>query len=329
MTIRLAIIGAGFMARRRTNAFLATKQVVLCGVASRHKSSAEAFGSEFGIKHCFDDYHNILELKPDAVLIEVPHSVQDEIVNWTLSAKLHVFIGGPLSLTSQGGQKINELAQKHKLIVEAGFEARYKPVWQKAKTIINQREIGKIVSLRSVAFWDANKDSWYYRESLSGGMPLTHLTYAFLNPVRWLFGEPIYVSAFANQISNKQPDSVKEETCIANLVFDKDIIANLTSGYVNSGNDESWMISILGTEGVLEIYPTEMDKGNLRVFHGDIVTNLDFADDEDPFIIQAKAFIESLTGNNCCRNTPSETLGDLYAIEAIVKSAHEYQTIKL
>ncbi len=29
-------------------------------------------------------------------------------------------------------------------------------------------------------------------------MPLTHMTYCFINPVRWLAGDPQFVSAFAN-----------------------------------------------------------------------------------------------------------------------------------
>ena len=71
-----------------------------------------------------------------------------------------------------------------------------------------------------------------------------------------------------------------------------------------------------------------MDQGNLRIFQGDMVTNLDFTHEEDPFITQAQVFLDSIRENNCCRNTPSENLGDLYAIEAIVKSAREYRTIK-
>lgn len=329
MTIRLAIIGAGFMARRRARAFLATQSVQLCGVASAHKSSAEAFASEFEIDHCFDNYHHLLTLKPNAILVEVPHAVQDEMVLWALEANLHVFIGGPLSLTTKGGQKIKQIAQERGLVVEAGFEARYKAVWENAKKMIHQGELGSIVTVRSIALWDAKPESWYYQQFLSGGMPLTHLTYAFLNPVRWLLGEPLYVSAFANQIRYQHPDAVQEETCIANLLFNHNIIASLTAGYIKSGEDESWMVSILGTEGVLELYPTEMDNGSLRLFQGNGVKDVDFADAQDAFVVQAETFIDSLQGENRCRNTPTDTLGDLYAIEAIIQSIHQRQTIEI
>lgn len=327
MTTRVAVVGAGMMARRRSHAFLATERVRLCGVASRHLASARAFGSEFEIEHCFDDYRRLLEAKPDAVLVEVPHAVQDEVVQWALEANLHILIGGPLSCTVEGGRAILQAASERGLLVEAGFEARYKAVWEKARSLVSQEKLGKIVALRSIALWDAKPDSWYYQESLSGGMPLTHLTYVFLNPVRWLLGEPTYISAFANQIRHQGWDWVQEETCAVNLMFDSSVIASMMASYIKSGQAESWMVSILGTEGVLEIYPTEMDNGSLRLWQGDRVTRLDFAAAPDAFILQVEAFLASLTGENLCRNTPTDTLGDLYAIEAIVASAREGRTI--
>lgn len=327
MTIRVAVIGAGFMARRRVRAFLETGQLHLCGVASRHIATAKMFGAQFGIEQCFEDYHRLLEVKPEAVLVEVPHAIQDEVVQWALNANLHVFIGGPLSRNSVTGQAICQSAKERGLIVEAGFEARYKAVWEKARELIDRGALGQIVALRSIALWPAKPDSWYYQESVSGGMPLTHLSYAFLNPIRWLLGEPTHISAFANQISQRGVDSVQEETCMANLLFDDDVMVSMMAGYIKPGQDESWMVSILGTDAVLELYPTEMDNGTLRLLQGEEVTTIDFATARDAFIVQAEAFFASISGENRCRNTPADTLGDLYTIEAIVESAQTLQTI--
>lgn len=329
MVHRIAVVGAGMMAKRRSHAFLSTKKVCLCGVASRHLTSAQSFASEFGIEYGFDDYHHLLDARPDAVLVEVPHAIQDEVVQWALEANLHILIGGPLSRTAAGGQAILQAAYDRGLVIEAGFEARYKAVWETARSLVQQGELGQIVALRSIALWDARPDSWYYRESLSGGMPLTHLTYVFLNPVRWLLGEPTCVSAFANQIRQQGEDWVQEESCAVNLMFDHSVIASMMASYIKSGQAESWMVSILGTEGMLNIYPTEMNNGSLRLWKGDQVTEMDFADAPDAFILQVEAFLSSLNGKNHCRNTPADTLGDLHAIEAIVTSARQQRTIAL
>lgn len=87
---RIAVVGAGRMARVRAAALLATEEVEICGVASQRLSSAEAFGAEIGCRSCHDDYRELAETAPDAVLIEVPHGVQDEVALWALESGAHV-----------------------------------------------------------------------------------------------------------------------------------------------------------------------------------------------------------------------------------------------
>jgi len=91
MTKRIAVIGAGHMARVRAKALLATKKAVICGVASRTLSSAQRFGKEIGCETCLNDFRALAETSPEAVLVEVPHGVQDDAVLWALGQGLHVW----------------------------------------------------------------------------------------------------------------------------------------------------------------------------------------------------------------------------------------------
>jgi myo-inositol 2-dehydrogenase/D-chiro-inositol 1-dehydrogenase len=327
--IAVGVIGAGQMARRRARALLATGRVRLSGVAARRLESARELGRDLGVDLCVDDYRRLLDGKPAAVLVEVPHAVQDEVVQWALTAGLHVLIGGPLSSSSDGGRAIERVARDAGLVVEAGYESRYKAVWEKARGIIAAGALGRLVAVRAVALWPAPPDSWYYDESLSGGMPLTHLTYAFMNPLRWLLGEPTHVSAFANRKRQQGPHDVREETCVVNLLFEDDVLGSLMAGYVTAEQGESWMVSILGTGGSLDLHPTEMDNGALRLVHGGEVTEMDFAASPDAFVVQADAFVAAVSGRGRCRNAPADTVGDLLAVEAVVTSARERRTIVL
>lgn len=327
---RLAIVGAGFMARRRARAFLATGQARICAVASRRLAPARTLASEVGCPEAFDDYREILATGPEAVLVEVPHAVQDEIVAWALDAGLHVLIGGPLSRSLAGGEAILAASRKHGLVVEAGYEARYKAVWLAAREAIARGEIGRPVCARAIGLWDGKPESWYYDQSASGGMPLTHMTYVFLNPLRWLFGEPSHVSAFANRIRHTAPERVTEETCAVNLLFPEDVLGSLLAGYVDPGDDDGWSVSLLGTQGVLKVYPTEMDNGRLRLLRGSEVSTTDFGPARDAFEVQAEAFLAAVRGEGeTCRNRPEDCLGDLRVAEAVAASAREKRTIAL
>lgn len=327
--IRLAVVGAGFMARRRARAFLATGRVQICGVAARHLASAQRFAAEIGAGASCAGFRDLREQGPEAVLVEVPHAAQDEIVTWALGEGLHVLLGGPLSATLAGGEAIGRSAEERGLIVECGYEARYKAVWETARERIVQGELGRPVAVRAVALWPGKPESWYYDQRQSGGMPLTHMTYAFLNPLRWLFGDPTHVSAFANRKRHTDRDKVIEETCVANLLFPDDVLGTLLAGYVDPGAGDAWSVTVLGTEGALEIHPTEMDNGRWTLTRGTEKTTCDFADSQDAFEVQANAFLDSLGGPNRCRNRPADCLADLRLAEAISEAARERRTVEV
>jgi myo-inositol 2-dehydrogenase/D-chiro-inositol 1-dehydrogenase len=325
---RFAVVGTGRMANIRTQAFLATGKATLVGVTSSKLTNARQFAQSFACQTYFDSYSELRACKPEAVLIEVPHRVQDEIALWAIEAGYHTLIGGCLSASVEGANSISRAAKEKKVIVEAGYEARYKAVWESARRHIKTGGLGKIIAVRSIALWDAAPESWYYSQNESGGMPLTHMTYAFINPIRWLFGEPLYVSAFANQLKQTAEGKVDEETCSVNMLFKNDVLCNMIAGFVKSGESSDWMLTVLGSEGTLEIFPGEMGPGALKLYRRkEVEESFEWA--PDAFQVQAQVFLDALDGDNRCRNSPEDTIGDIQVTEAIVASAREKRTIGL
>jgi predicted dehydrogenase len=323
--MRLAVIGAGFMARRRIRAFLATGRVQLVGIAARRLSSAQALGIELNCSACYEDHRRLLDCRPDLLLIEVPHQAQDALALWAIEHRLPTLIGGPLSNSVSGGETISQAAEKGKVLIELGFEARYKATWETAREWILANRIGRPIAIQSTALWNGNPESWYYHETASGGMPLTHMTYTFINPLRWIFGEALQVSAFANRIKHTKPDQVQEETCVANLLFPQDVLCSMLAGYVKPGNADSWRISIVGTDGMLELHPSEMDNGVMHLYRESDILTTDFADAPDAFVVQANAFLDSMQGRARCRNPPGDALNDLRVAAAIVASSRAHR----
>jgi predicted dehydrogenase len=326
---RIAVAGAGWMARTRARALLASGQAEICAVASRHLDTAQAFGAEIGCTACFDDYRRLAAVQPDALLVEVPHGVQDEITGWALEQRLHVLVGGVPATTAANAQRILDLSRQNRLVVEAGFEARYSALWAAARDMLDGGRLGDLVAVRSIALWGGDPNTWYYRQHESGGMPLTHMTYGFINPIRWLAGNPHAVSAFANRKRHTAPGLVAEETCVANLLFPGDVLASVTAGFVKPGNIPSWSVAFIGTEAAIELFPAENGIGHMQVYRGDHSERLGFDDARDPFEIQAATFLAALDGNNACRNTPADTIDDICIAEAIVASARERRLICL
>jgi len=328
---RIAVVGAGTMARIRTRALLATAGATVCGVATRHRDSAKRFDGEMGLGDCLcvDDFRKLGETEAEAVLVEVPHEAQQKIVVWALESQRHVLVGGPPAISVAGAEQIRDLAQQNHLVVEAGYQARYSAVWETAREMISGGELGELVAARSIALWGGDPASWYYNQRASGGMPLTHMTYCFINPVRWLLGRPTVVSALANRKNQKAAEMIAEESRVANILFANDVPYSLTAGFVKPGTLPSWSVTLIGTEAALELQPTENGLGTLTVYHGAETELLEFDTAGDPFEIQARTFLRAIDGEGQCRNSPDDVLWDVRIAEAIVSSAREKRTVAL
>lgn len=324
MTKRIAVIGAGNLARLRTKALLSTNKVAICGVASRTLASAQKFGKEIGCEPCFSDFRQLADTAPDAVLVEVPHGVQDEIVLWILNQGWHVLIGGCLAASCATAEKIRQIAARRRLVVEAGYQDRYSAAWEKVKQLVAEGHLGRSVGVRSIALWDGDPASWYYRQQASGGMPLTHMTYCFINLARWILGEPLCVSAFANRIKHTGPGLLDEESCVANFRFGQNVIGSMTASFIKPGAVPGWSVLFLGTEGAAEICPLE---NSLTIYRAGHTEKLDFSSARDAFEVQAEVFVAALEGRNECRNAPDATAADIRVAEAIVTSARQNATV--
>jgi hypothetical protein len=79
------------------------------------------------------------------------------------------------------------------------------------------------------------------------------MTYCFVNPLRWLLGEPTHVAAFANRI-------------------------------VHTGET---LVRVYGSAATLEISPSEMGSGGLRLLRGTGGEVFGFEDSENGFRRQA------------------------------------------
>jgi predicted dehydrogenase len=312
-TVRLGVIGAGAMAARRARAFLATGRVTICGIASRTIERARACGEELGCDAVFTDARQLYATLPDAVLLEVPHRLQDVLTIGALEAGAHVLIGGCLASSVAAGTRIRDLARSRDLVVETGYEARYKEVWLEARARIAAGAIGTVVAVNSIALFPADPASWYYSEVESGGMPLTHMTYAFINPARWLFGEPRVVSAFANRLVETGSGRVAEETCTANLLFPDAVVCNMTAGYV-CASGTWWSFTVIGSDGVIEVRPSDAGPGEFLLHRGGQIEHRQFAAAADAFVTQANAFLDAIEGTAPCLNPPADSLRELRTI---------------
>lgn len=320
--VRVAVVGSGAMARIRAEAFASLgEQVLICGVASRHLDHAARLAKWIGCQMATDHYPDLLGDNPDAILVEVPHRFSDEVVRWALAADRHVLIGGPLATSGVIGHAIATQACQRGLVVEAGYEARYKPVWTKVRSLLDEGTIGTVTAVQSVALYNQDPHSWYYDEELSGGMLITHVSYAFLNPLRWLLGTPTALSAFAHRKIHTQPGRVRHENCVVAMTFPNNVLCSMLAGYLDPAQAPAWNVTIFGHTGNLEVHPGDTEPGHIVHYpKAGPAEQLRFAHN-DAFARQAQAFVDAIHTGTSVRNPPSDAVRDIELCELIGASA--------
>ena len=327
---RIAIVGAGNMARARGKAFLDTGRAEICGVAARRAQRAESCAAELGCNVFCDDFRHLEEAGPDAILIEVPHRVQDEVSIWALDAGYDLLVGGCLASSVENGHQIAETAARNNRIVEAGFQRRYDPAWEEIQRLVAGGELGAPVMAVTTALWNPDPDGWYYDQEASGGMPLTHMSYCYLNAVRWILGRPITVSAMANRMRNTAPGRVVEETCGALIGFENGAFASATASYIGPEGMTDPQPRFVCTEGgILPNANNPPGEDSIAVFHGDRSEVLTFANEPSPFVRQAAAFLDAIEGRRKARNPPEDALFDVEIAAAVSVSVREHRTVSL
>ena len=327
---RIAVAGAGKMARARGKAFLETGRTEICAVAARRSETAQRCATELSCDNYCDDFRRLADFRPDAILIEVPHKVQDEIALWALEAGFDLLIGGCLASSVASGDRILELAARHSRVVEAGYQRRYDPAWEEIHRLVGSGSLGEPVMAACMALWNPDPRTWYYDQDASGGMPLTHLSYCFLNAIRWILGRPTMLSAMASQKVEVAPGRVSEETCAALIQFEGGAFVSATGSYAGPDGMASAETRFVCTDGGIQTNAEDTPgMVSITVYHRGESEVRSFENTPSPLVREAETFLDAIETRKEGRNPPGDALLDLRIAAAISVSAREHRTVTI
>ncbi len=111
-----ALIGAGKMGISHLSILGAHPEVEVVGVSDTSKMVLDVF-KRYSKFPFFSDFEKMLdEAQPDAVFVAVPTKLHSIMVQKIMQKGKHVFSEKPLSLTTDEGQALVELATAKKLV---------------------------------------------------------------------------------------------------------------------------------------------------------------------------------------------------------------------
>ena len=270
-TIKIGIIGWGFMGRTHAHALRAMPlfypgagfRAEIAGICSRRLEKAREAAEELNVPYYTDDYRQLLAREEiDAVSVCTPNALHEEIALAALKAGKHLYIDKPLANTAQGARRIADQAEKSGVFTRMVFNNRYLPVTLRARELVDQGRIGRVLSfegryLHSGSI-DPNKPIGW-KQTLQGGV-LLDLGSHVLDLITWLCGYPEAVFCAQRTLYATRPTreggatrDLSDDQTLMLLRLPGGAMGQVEASKIATGANDELTVEIRGEKGALAL----------------------------------------------------------------------------
>lgn len=218
--IRVGIIGFGFMGKTHTYAYKTLPfyynnlpfKIKLVGVCSRTLDNALKARESLGFEFATDNQDDILNRKDiDVVNICTPNIYHKDAVLKALKAGKHIYCDKPLAASYAETREITDILGQYNKISQMALQYRFFPATMRAREIIDEGKIGKIMSFRACYLHSGSVDpnkpiGWKQDRNFGGGGVLFDLGSHVLDLIYYLLGPYSSVFAKTDVIYDMRPD---------------------------------------------------------------------------------------------------------------------------
>lgn len=132
---RIAMIGIGDIARKVYLPLLAHhEQAEIVGVISRSEETVQRTVAQYRLQHGTTNLNELWSWGVDAVFVHSPTAAHYDIVKACLEHGLPVYVDKPLSADLSECRELAALAKAKGLLLAVGFNRRFAPMYQEAKS---------------------------------------------------------------------------------------------------------------------------------------------------------------------------------------------------
>lgn len=252
--------------------------VNVAAICTSSQASATAAADRYRIPKSYCDVHAMLS-DPALDIIDVTPrpSIRAPIVEAALRARKHVLQPLPFALDLAQGRRLVELAKATGVVAAVESLHRYAPAFKRARTLVEQGELGDIHSIRGHVRTGILLDppanyaySWIV-DAANGASALRNFGAHLLHTLVWMFGG---ITAVAAHLSTRLPTiefadgSSKHNEVIDNasllLQFANGATGDLHVSWTEPGAD-GLLIDVVGSHGRLALRADGLGPQNARL----------------------------------------------------------------
>ena len=248
--INIGLIGCGVVGLKRLKNLPSSFKLIGCADPLIFSKKINICNKKIFLTQNWKDLLNLENL--EAIIISTTHHLHSLILLECIKKNIHVFVEKPAGVSIKETKNIiSKLNFKKNLKIRVGFNHRYHPAFLKAKNLINENKIGKIIYIRGIYGHGGRlnyEKEWRFNKKLSGGGELIDKGSHLIDLSRFFLGN-LKINSF--NLKTYFWKMKLEDNCFLNLENKIGVLAFLHASCTEWKN--KFIFEIFGKFGKIEI----------------------------------------------------------------------------
>ena len=256
-TIRWGFIGCGEVTEKKSGpAFSMIEGSEVVAVMSRDKDKARSYAQRHGVKKYYADAQALVsDPEVNAVYIATPPSSHATFAIMAMKAGKPAYIEKPLAASYMDCLRVNRISKLTGVPCFVAFYRRYLPYFEKIKSIIQNNEIGKVLTVqirfavppRELDYNSSKQMPWRLQPEVAGGGGYFYdLASHQIDFLQYLFGPIIEAEGFCQNMAGLYKVEATINACFR---FASGLSGSASWCFVAHESARRDRISIVGTRG--------------------------------------------------------------------------------
>ncbi len=283
--IRVGLMGLGKVAECHLAGYQGVDNVRIVAGADISPQRVEQMAAEWGFTGYLDPAEMLEKEELDMVCIMSPPSVHRQLAEMAAANKLHILCEKPMALSLEDCQAMISAAEKAGVKLCYGSSYRCLPACLKAREMINEGVLGKVLLMTETFVGGAGIEGWkdlgahHYPSDGpgGGGMGLVDHGIHFADVLPWLAGTKVQAVFGRGNFSGQAPAAeyltmMMENGAVAQLLYHEATYPSVMPGEGIFSLGASWDVQgnlVPGGDwdGQPQSISVNGEKGSLRIFH--------------------------------------------------------------
>ncbi len=268
-TVKIGIVGSGFIADIHAASIAMGKWGEVVAVASPTRGNAAKLANKYGATRSYTDYQDLLDDEEvELVSVTAPNKYHCEITVAAAKAGKHVVVEKPMAMTLDECDQMIEACASAGVHLFYAEELFFTPKYVKAKEMADQGALGEVYLVKQCEMHFGPHSDWFWDIDRSGGGVFMDMGCHGLSFCHWFLGRPDPVAITAHMGTYVHQDKTRgEDHAMAVVEFEGGAIGHIENSWARRGGMDD-RIEVYGSEGVTyanllmgNALPTYSEKG--------------------------------------------------------------------